>query len=238
MSFLLHVRSIHLMVKQCQFNEYHSDLIQEVESSLLLLCSCQSSVISAITSSSLITKDDFARRLSDLRQAAEELRSAYSQARLHRVEYALESATTIRSDDHLTHAFFLFQLDTIVRLFTQATTTEMKKTTAEKKKKKKINLKQLLTPNCPRLLSAIKCMMIIGVGSIFVMVPALATAFENGQWIFVAICMTQGDSVGGAFTTMKMRLIGTLLGNFIFILSLLEMRIVPISIIQVPCGHM
>jgi hypothetical protein len=58
-------------------------------------------------------------------------------------------------------------------------------------------------------------MIIIGVGSIFVMVPYLAKVFENGQWILIALCMTQAETVGGAFTTMKMRLIGTLLGNFI-----------------------
>ena len=38
------------------------------------------------------------------------LRSAFIEARLHRVEHALESAATIRSEDHLSHAFFLFQL--------------------------------------------------------------------------------------------------------------------------------
>ncbi len=47
------------------------------------------------------------------------------------------------------------------------------------------------------------------------MVPYLAKVFENGQWILIALCMTQAETVGGAFTTMKMRLIGTLLGNFI-----------------------
>jgi hypothetical protein len=56
-------------------------------------------------------------------------------------------------------------------------------------------------------------MLIIGIGSIFVMVPTLANTFANGQWILIALCMTQGDTVGGAFNTMKMRLIGTLLGK-------------------------
>ena len=46
------------------------------------------------------------------------------------------------------------------------------------------------------------------------MVPALVTTFENAQWIFIALCMTQGDNVGGAFTTTQMRLFGTLLGKF------------------------
>jgi len=35
------------------------------------------------------------------------------------------------------------------------------------------------------------------------MIPNLATKSENGQWILVALCMTQADAVGGAFTTMK-----------------------------------
>jgi hypothetical protein len=46
------------------------------------------------------------------------------------------------------------------------------------------------------------------------MVPRLVEVFENGQWILIALCMTQGDTVGGAFTTMQMRLFGTLLGKF------------------------
>ncbi|CAF1101591.1 unnamed protein product [Rotaria sp. Silwood1] len=36
--------------------------------------------------------------------------------------------------------------------------------------------------------------------------------FENGQWILIALCMTQTDTVGGAFITMKIRLIEILLG--------------------------
>jgi uncharacterized membrane protein YccC len=81
--------------------------------------------------------------------------------------------------------------------------------------KTKQSLRERFTPKWSRFFSAFKSMMIIGVGSIFVMVPALAAAFENGQWILIALCMTQGDSVGGAFTTMKLRLLGTLLGKFI-----------------------
>ncbi|CAF1028782.1 unnamed protein product [Adineta ricciae] len=37
--------------------------------------------------------------------------------------------------------------------------------------------------------------------------------FANGQWILIGLCMTQGDTVGGALTTMKLRLVGTLLGS-------------------------
>jgi hypothetical protein len=53
-------------------------------------------------------------------------------------------------------------------------------------------------------------MIIIVVDSIFVMILHLAKKLENRQWILVALCMIQGDTVEGAFTTMKMRLIETL----------------------------
>jgi len=82
----------------------------------------------------------------------------------------------------------------------------------QKKISTKISLKQYFTFQWSRLFLSIKSMMIIGVGSIFVMVPYLAKIFKNGQWILIALCMTQADTVGGAFTAMKMRLIGTLLG--------------------------
>jgi uncharacterized membrane protein YccC len=213
MVWFLHVRSMQTMVKQCQFNTYHNGLTRELETSLLQACSCQSVIISTITTSPSITKDEFIRRVSDLDQAGEALRAAYREVRFQRVESALESATTIRSEDHLAHAFFLFQLDIIVRLFTQLTKTNVEKPVPPKKK---TSLKERLTLlKWSRFFSASKSMIIIGVGSIFVMVPSLATAFENGQWILVALCMTQGDSVGGAFTTMKLRLLGTLLGKFI-----------------------
>ncbi len=211
MYWFLHVCSMKLMVKQCQFNDYHNDLTHELEENLLRVCSCQSVIISTITKCSTITKDEFIRCISDLDQSVESLRSVYNEARFRRVEHVLESALTIGSEDHLSHSFFLFQLYVITKLFKQMITTNMNKTVPEKKK---LSLKERLLPTWSHLFSALKCTIIIGVGSIFVMVPSLANAFENGQWIFIALCMTQGDSVGGAFTTMKMRLFGTLLGKF------------------------
>ncbi|CAF4309461.1 unnamed protein product, partial [Adineta steineri] len=89
---------------------------------------------------------------------------------------------------------------------------EIKDQRKKKQKKKRRTLVQWLKPQWPRFVSAFKSMVIIGVGSIFVMVPGLAKVFENGQWILIALCMTQGDTVGGALTTMKMRLVGTLFG--------------------------
>ncbi|CAF4839179.1 unnamed protein product [Rotaria sp. Silwood1] len=64
-----------------------------------------------------------------------------------------------------------------------------------------------------RLLGAIKITLIIGISSIFVMIPTLAKTLGNGQFILVTICMTIGDTVGGTFTTMKIRLIGVVLGS-------------------------
>jgi hypothetical protein len=199
------------MVKQCQFNEYHTDLTRDVQESLLDLCSCQSIIINNIAKHTSITKDDFNHHISDLNQTRRELNTAYGHSRLYRFEYALISDTTIRSEDHLSHAFFLFQIHAIVRILIEATEKKEKKVVAKKKKR---NFKELLTPNRSRVFVALKITVIIGVGSVFVMVPRLVEVFENGQWILIALCMTQGDTVGGAFTTMQMRLFGTLLGKF------------------------
>jgi uncharacterized membrane protein YccC len=201
------------MVKHCSFNDYHHDFTHELQSSLSHVSSCQSIVVSSLISPTSVTKDEFNHQINNLQEAFKALRSAYIAARLHRVKQVLEFATKIQSEDHLSHAFFLFQLDAIVQLLTQVmTNTNCEKKSPKTHEKKKINLKQQLKLQWPRLLSSLKSTVIIGVGSIFVLVPRLSNAFENGQWILVTLCMTQGDSVGGAFTTMKMRLIGTLLG--------------------------
>ena len=57
------------MVKQCQFNEYHNHFTQELQSSLLHLSSCQSTVISSLMSSSVISRDEFNGHISQLKQA-------------------------------------------------------------------------------------------------------------------------------------------------------------------------
>jgi hypothetical protein len=177
-------------------------------------------------SSSVISRDEFNGHMTQLKQALDVLRAAFIEARLRRVEHALESAGMIRSEDHLSHMFFLFQLGAIVRLLIQATTTrentsifqDIKVEIKKMKNKKRRTITEWLKPQWPRFASAFKSMVIIGVGSIFVMVPRLATAFENGQWILIALCMTQGDTVGGALTAMKMRLTGTLFGKLILFL--------------------
>ncbi|CAM4863385.1 unnamed protein product [Rotaria socialis] len=219
-ALMFHVCSLELMVKQCHFNEYHSHFTSELQTSLLHLSSCQATIVSSLMAPTVITRDEFNVRLNELQQALDSLRRASINARLHQVEHVLESAKQIRSEDYLSHTFFLFQLDAIVRLVIQATVTdpnktffqEIKDTFKQKQNKKRRSIKEMLKPQWPRVLQALKSVVIIGVGSIFVMVPRLAATFENGQWILIALCMTQGDTVGGALTTMKMRLVGTLLG--------------------------
>jgi hypothetical protein len=202
------------MVNQCQFNKYHNDLINELESSIYYLNSCQSSLISSFISLKSITKDEFIYRLLNLSKSVQTVRLSYKNIRLDRIENILQSTKTIQSEDHLSHAFFLFQLFYIVRLLNQVTTDQKDKKISNNKQNQN-SLNQYFVFQWSTFLLAIKSMIIIGVGSIFVMVPYLAKVFENGQWILIALCMTQADTVGGAFTTMKMRLIGTLLGNFI-----------------------
>ena len=65
----------------------------------------------------------------------------------------------------------------------------------------------------PILISSLRSALIIGVGSVFVLVPSLAAQFEQGTWILIAMCMTQGNTQGGAFLTMRNRLFGTMLGS-------------------------
>ncbi len=202
------------MVTNCSFNDFHHDFTDELESSLLHISSCQSIVISSLISPSSVTKDDFTYQLNNLQEALISIRFAYNAARLHRVEHVIQSATTLQSEDTLSHAFFLFHLEAIIRLLTQVIPSNRKKGNNSKTdEKKKINFKEQLKLQWPRLLPPLKAVIIIGVGSIFVLVPRLAAVFENGQLILVTVCVTQGDTVGGAFTTMKMRLIGTLLGT-------------------------
>ncbi|CAF1673785.1 unnamed protein product, partial [Rotaria sordida] len=211
---MFHVCSLQLMVNECSFNDYHRNFTYELKLSLLHLSSCQSIVISSLISSSSVTKDDFINQIINLQEAFKLLCTAYIATFRLQVKYVLEFKTTIQSEDYLSHAFFLFQIGTIVQLLTQImTNNNWKKHISKISKKNTINLKEQLKLQWPRLLSSLKSMVIIGVGLIFVLVSRLAAAFENGQWILVTLCMTQGDSVGEAFTTTKIRLMGTLPGT-------------------------
>jgi hypothetical protein len=201
------------MVNQCQFNEYHNHLINGLETSIYYLNSCQSSLISSFISSKSITKDEFNYRLLNLSKAVETVRLSYKNIRFNQIEKIIQSRKKLQTDDHLSHAFFLFQLFYIVKLLNEITKDQKIEIISNNKQNKNF-FKQYFVFEWSRFLLAIKSMVIIGVGSIFVMVPYLAKIFENGQWILIALCMTQAETVGGAFTTMKMRLIGTLLGYF------------------------
>lgn len=212
-SLMCHTCSIQLMVKQCSFNDYHVHYAQELRTSLLNLSSCQTKFISILISPSSITKDEFIREINNLQEAFQSVRLAYITARIHRIKHILEYELQMQSNDQLSHAFFLFQLGIIIRILTQITTKDnVNKDKNKEKHSKKFHFKERFIQQCPRLLSSFKSTVIIGVGSIFVLVPTLAYIFENGQWILVTLCVTQGDTVGGAFTTMKMRLMGTLIG--------------------------
>ena len=150
-----------------------------------------------------VTNQDLHNRLANLSKAAESVRFAYKKLRIKK--------GIQQSEGHLPHGFFLFQLFYIVKLLNDVVTNSNQKSNPLIEPKT-FSWRNYIQFDRARFLLALKSMIIIGVGSIFVMVPYLAKIFENGQWIFIALCMTQGDSVGGAFTTMKMRLFGTLLG--------------------------
>ena len=211
-SLMIHVCSLEFMVKNCSFNDYHRDFVYELESSLLRVSTCQSMVISSLISPSNITNEEFSQQLIDLQSAFDSVRKAYISARLYRVRHVLEFGSTIQSEDHLSHAFFLFQLSAIIELLKRIMTLTITENKSKKKDKIHRSLIERLGLSWPRLFSSIKSMIIVGVGSIFVLVPRLSNAFENGQWILITLCMTQDDTVGSAYSTMKMRLIGTLLG--------------------------
>ncbi|UJR20442.1 hypothetical protein I4U23_023573 [Adineta vaga] len=214
-SLMFHICSLQAMIKQCTFNEYHHALTNELESNLVDLMSSQSMIISKLISTSSISTDVFLDCLNHLQTTMNSLNLAYKQVRLHRIEEVFQSGIKTQSEDHLSHTFFFFQLETIARLITQATVPNYKRINTSKLLQIRNFLKDFFKFQFEwsRMLSAVKSMSIIGVGSIFVMVPSLANSFANGQWILTGLCMTQGDTVGGAFTTMKMRLVGTLLGS-------------------------
>lgn len=204
---MCHICSIKFLINECEYNEYHQYFITGIESSICYLNSCQSSLISCIISSKSIRKDEFIYRLSNLSKSVETVRLSYENLYLDRRKTHLQS----KSQTNLSHGFFLFQLFRIVRLLTELTMDKKSENISNNKK----CFKSYFVFEWSKLILSIKSMIIIGIGSIFVMVPYLAKIFENGQWILIALCMTQADTVGGAFITMKMRLIGTLLGKFI-----------------------
>ncbi|CAF3254720.1 unnamed protein product [Rotaria sp. Silwood2] len=209
-SLMLNICSLKLLVQQCSFNKYHYACVNQLKTSLLNLSSSQSLFISClIPHSSSITRYELLNNLTNLQLSFDTVRSSYIETRLHLIKDTFQSSKIIQSDDHLLHSFFLFQLNSIVRLLTKSIL--INKNT--KINKQKFSFKNYFKFDWSRFVIALKTIIVIGVGSIFVMIPNLAKKkIENGEWILIARCMTQGDTVGGAFTTIKMRLIGTLFG--------------------------
>ncbi|CAF4444316.1 unnamed protein product, partial [Rotaria sp. Silwood2] len=179
----------------------------QLKTSLLNLSTCQSLFISSLIPHSSITRHELLNNLTNLQLSYDRVRSSYIETRLNLIKDRFQSSKIIQSEDHLSHSFFLFQLCSIVRLLTKSTLINR-----DNKINKRKSFKNCFKGDWSRFVTALKTTIIIGIGSIFVMIPNLAKKFENGQWILIALCMTQGDTVGGAFTTIKMRLIGTLFG--------------------------
>ncbi|CAF1349877.1 unnamed protein product [Didymodactylos carnosus] len=181
-TFMFQVCSLQSMVKECPLNQYHNDLIEELQPHISQFLSSQSKVISGLVSPSSIAREIFIDHLTDLQTALNSLQSAYKHARLHHIEEVLRTKIPTPSEDHLSHVFFFFQLYTIARLLIQATAIY-----SPEKKFKVIELKKSFKDffefrfDWSRILSALKSMLIPGVGSIFVMVPTLVNAFADGQ---------------------------------------------------------
>ncbi|CAF2747636.1 unnamed protein product [Rotaria sp. Silwood2] len=81
-ALMFHICSLRIMVTQCQFNEYHSHFTRELQTSLLHLSSCQSTVVSSLMLSPIVTRDEFNDSLTKLQQALDSLRTAFIEARL------------------------------------------------------------------------------------------------------------------------------------------------------------
>lgn len=212
---MFHLESLQSMVKRCSFNKYHNTVVKSLEPKFSELMSCQSRFILGLVSTSSITIDELTGHFHCLESAMHSLHNGYNEARAHFVERAFQSDRKIHYDDYLSHDFVIFQLDAIVQLLKSTIAMESTSTKATSMRIVTV-LKELWTfqSDWARCLSAMKSVLVIGIGSIFVMIPRLSNMFVGGQWILMALCMTQGDTVGSAFINMKMRFLGTLLGKF------------------------
>lgn len=237
LTMMLHVCSLQAMIKDDRFNSYHNQLVHELDRLLSEFSLCQSNVIRSLISVPPFPRDEITFRLRNLQRALDSLNAGYQQFRLHRIEDVVERGCPLQSADHLSHAFFFFHLGAIVRLLDKATSVNSNRHTSNVCRKRlpwKNWLKFRLDRS--RLLSAGKSTLIVGIGSVFIMIPRLAKIFAGGQWILLALCMTQGDTVGGTFITMKMRFMGTLLGKG-KMSSMVDYRFFSLRF-QVQCGLM
>lgn len=212
---MFHVCSLQAMIKGDQFTSYHNQMVHDLDGLFAEFILCQSRVIHGLVSILPNPLDEINTRLTNLQMALDSLNTGYQQFRFHRIEDALERGYPLQSKDHLSHAFFFFHLNAIVRLLNKTTSTNNSSRHTLHTWRKRLSWKNWSRFRLDRLrlLSASKSMLIVGIGSIFIMVPRLAKTFAGGQWILLALCMTQGDTVGGTFVTMKMRFMGTLLGK-------------------------
>jgi len=131
---MFNICSLGLLLKQCEFNEYHNESINELKTSILNLSSYQSSFISCLISHSSITRHKLTNNLTNLQLSFDSVRSSYIETRLHQIKNTFQSSKSIQSEDHLFHAFFIFQLGSIVRLLIKSTLINTK--TKIKKPKK------------------------------------------------------------------------------------------------------
>lgn len=209
-TFILHLSSLQSVVDRCHSSVDHEQLMKKVRVSLNELDSCQSKVIACLTSTRASRpRSEIDEHVDNLHRSLLSFQSICYDHYLVQTRIEIDSTKTGLSEDVLSCGFCLFHLIKI----TDLVVSTMK--SREQVQQADFNI------NCChpcfqwqwfRFVASLKSTLIIGVGSIFVMVPYLAELFENGQWILIALCMTQSDNVGGALNNMKMRLVGTLLG--------------------------
>ncbi|CAF3590237.1 unnamed protein product, partial [Rotaria sp. Silwood2] len=105
-SLMLNICSLKLLVKQCSFNKYHYDRINQLKTSLLNLSSSQSLFISCLIPHSSITRYELLNNLTNLQLSFDTLRSSYIETRLYLIKDTCQSSKIIQSEDHLLHSFF------------------------------------------------------------------------------------------------------------------------------------
>ena len=219
---MAHLSSLQSMVQKCNADEYHQSFIDAVSASLVQVNVCQASVVFSLTSATSISKDAFVVRVTNLTASVDLLLTSYEKFNNSLLKQENKFIGVSSSSNRLSHGFFIWHLVQLVDLIIGLTTTE---STQQKSKSKPSCFHQYFQWQWSRLILALKSAIVIGTGSIFVMVPYLAKVFENGQWILIALCMTQADTVGGALNSMKMRLIGTLLGRNLIVVDRIRLSL-------------
>ncbi|CAF1354282.1 unnamed protein product [Rotaria sordida] len=125
-TLMYNVCSLKLMLTECQYNEYYNKLIDELETNIYYLNSYQTSLISYFISRKSLRKHEFNYRLLNLLKSVELVRLLYKNIHSHKIENILQSTKKLQSKDHLSHAFFIFQLFYIVKLSNEITKDKKK----------------------------------------------------------------------------------------------------------------